>query len=236
MAALLGTVPFAYEVVVADAESADDTAAVARAAGAKVLRVVNNFNLNVNKSAAIAACTGEWVLYLDPDERVPEDLGQAIQEAVASGAPFDAYEFPRRNNYFGKYLRFGGAYPDYQRRLFRRGKAHFPCVSVHEKIAVNGPVGRLGPALIHVSYPNVNSYLKKLPLYVAAGADNLARRGVKPSLAADLYYLLLRPAARFILRFFIKLGFLDGWPGFWACLLDAVQSALSYYELRCRRP
>lgn len=235
LAALLETVAFADEIVVADAESTDDTAAVARRAGAQVVPVKNDFNLNVNKTAAVNACRGEWVLSLDPDESVTPELAAAVEAAVAGGAPYVAYEFPRLNNYFGKYLRHGGAYPDYQLRLFRRGRARFRCMSVHERLDVDGPVGRLEAPLYHNTYPTVADYLRKLPLYVAAGADYLARRGLRPGLAADLRHFLLRPPYRFWGRYLFKLGFLDGWAGFLACFLDAAQGILTYYEFRARR-
>jgi len=234
LAALLETVAFADEIVVADAESTDDTADVARRAGAVVIPVKNDFNLNVNKTVAFNACRGDWILYLDPDESVTPELAAAIEAAAATSAPYDAYEFPRFNNYFGKYLKHGGAYPDYQLRLFRRGRASFPCVSVHERLNVDGPVGRLAEPLYHRTYPAVADYLRKLPLYVAAGADYLARRGLRPSPGRDLWYLMLRPGVRFWRRYVFKLGFLDGWAGFLACFLDAAQSVLTYYEFRSR--
>lgn len=236
LAALLEGVTFADEVVVADAESSDDTAEVARRAGAKVVPVKNDFNLNVNKTAATDACRGEWIIFLDPDERVTVELAAALQAAAADDdAPYDAYEFPRLNNYFGRYLKHGGAYPDYQLRLFRRGRARFRCLSVHERLDVDGRVGRLGAPLYHETYPALADYLRKLPLYVAAGADYLERCGRRPGFAADVWFFLLRPAVRFWRRYLFKLGFLDGWPGFLACFLDAAQGILAYYQFRTGR-
>ncbi len=81
LAALLETLTFADEIVVADAESTDDTAAVARRAGAVVIPVGNDFNLNVNKTKAIDACRGEWIIYFDPDESVTAELAAAVEAA-----------------------------------------------------------------------------------------------------------------------------------------------------------
>jgi len=234
LAALLEGVAFADEIVVADAESTDDTAEVARRAGAAVIPVKNDFNLNVNKTVAFEGCRGEWILYLDPDERVTPGLAAAVRAAAVADAPYAAYEVPRFNYFFGRYLKHGAAYPDYQLRLFRRGRASFPCVSVHERLRVDGRIGRLAEPLYHRTYPTVADYLRKLPLYVAAGADYLERRGLRPGVGRDLWYLGLRPGVRFWRRYVFKLGFLDGWAGFLACLLDAVQSVLTYYEFRSR--
>ena len=233
--ALLATLSFADEVIVADAESSDETAAVARRAGAKVISVANDYNLNVNKSAAIAACRGDWLMYLDPDERVPAALAAAVRAAAGGDARYAAYEFPRLNNYFGRYLRHGGAYPDYQLRLFRRGRARFACRSVHERLEVDGPIGRLAPALLHETYPTTADYLRKLPFYVVAGADYFRRRRIPVNLAAALWFFLLRPTFRFCRRYFFRLAFLDGWAGLLACGLDAFQGRLSYFDFRTRR-
>jgi hypothetical protein len=78
-------------------------------------------------------------------------------------------------------------------------------------------------------------YFRKLPLYVTAGADYLERRGRRAGFAADLWFFLVRPEVRFWRRYLFKLGFLDGWPGFLACFLDAAQGILAYYEFRTRR-
>jgi glycosyltransferase involved in cell wall biosynthesis len=124
LAALLETIAFADEVVVADAESSDDTADAARRAGAEVIPVKNDYNLNVNKTAAIDACRGEWILYLDPDERVTPELADALRAAAADGdAPYDAYEFPRLNNYFGRYLKHARAPRRRRPRRQARGAA-----------------------------------------------------------------------------------------------------------------
>jgi glycosyltransferase involved in cell wall biosynthesis len=234
LAVLLETVTFADEIIVADAESEDDTADVARRAGARVIPVKNDYNLNINKTVAIDACRGDWIIYLDPDESVPPELAEAVTAAAAGDGTCAAYEFPRRNNFFGRYLGHGGAYPDYQLRLFRRGRAHFPCLSVHERLEVDGRIGRLATPLLHRTYPTVADYLRKLPMYVSAGADHLGRRGLRTSVATDLWYFMGRPWIRFTRRYVFKLGFLDGWPGFLACALDATQAILTYYEYRSR--
>ena len=220
----------------ADAASSDDTAAVARGSGARVLAVDNDLNFNVNKTKALDACGGEWLLYVDPDERVPAELARRIREiADAADTPFAVYEFPRLNNYFGRYLRYGGNYPDYQLRLFRRGRGRFACRSVHERLEIDGPVGRLRPALLHETYPTVDDYLRKLPLFVRAGADYLEKRGQARGFAQDLGFLVIKPQWRFLRRYIFKLGVLDGWPGLLAAYLDALQTGLTYYEYRNRK-
>jgi glycosyltransferase involved in cell wall biosynthesis len=226
---LLDTLDFTDEVVVLDAGSSDRTAEIARGAGARVLEGENLRNLNVNKTRAVEATTGDWIIYLDADERVPPELADEIRAAAEeNGRGRVAFTMPRLNQYFGKYLRHGGAYPDTQLRLFKRGKARFPCMSVHEKLDVDGPVGKLRTPLIHDSYPTLAEYMRKFPFYVQAGADHLERKGVRPGIINTLKYFVVKPAFRFLRRYVIRLGFLDGWRGFAAATMDAYQYVMTY--------
>lgn len=226
---LLETLGFADEVVVLDAGSSDATAEIAREAGAVVLTGENLRNLNVNKTTAIDATTGDWIIYLDADERVPLELAAEIRAAVdEDGRGRVAFTMPRLNQYFGKYLRHGGAYPDTQLRLFKRGKARFACMSVHEKLEVDGPTGRLRTPLVHESYPTVAEYMRKLPFYIQAGADHLKRKGVRPGPTNSLKYFFVKPTFRFVRRYVLRLGFLDGWQGFAAAAMDAYQYVMMY--------
>jgi glycosyltransferase involved in cell wall biosynthesis len=226
---LLETIEFADELVVLDAGSSDRTAEIARGAGARVLEGENLRNLNVNKTRAVEATTGDWIIYLDADERVPPELADEIRAAVEEdGKGYVAFTMPRLNQYFGKYLRYGGAYPDTQLRLFKHGKARFPCMSVHEKLDVDGPVGRLKTPLVHDSYPTVTEYMRKFPFYIEAGADHLERKGVRPGPGNALKYFFVKPAFRFLRRYVLRAGFLDGWQGFAATAMDTYQYVMTY--------
>jgi glycosyltransferase involved in cell wall biosynthesis len=226
---LLKTLGFADEVVIFDAESGDRTADIAREFGAVLLSGPNTRNLNENKTKAIERCRGKWVMYLDADERVSPELGAEIRSTLENDdGKYNAYTMPRRNNYFGRYLNHGGAYPDTQLRLFRKGKAHFPCLSVHEKLEVEGAIGRLKEPLSHESYPTVDDYLKKLPFYVAAQADFFERKELSKGAGNSFKYFVFKPITRFLRRYLLRLGFLDGWQGYAAAALDWLQMVLSW--------
>ena len=226
---LLETLAFADEVVVFDAESGDRTADIARDYGAVLLSGPNVRNLNENKTKAIEVCRGEWVIYLDADERVSPELAAEIRNVIESDdGKYNAYTMPRFNNYFGKYLKYGGAYPDTQLRLFRKGKAHFPCLSVHEKLVVEGKIGGLKEPLHHESYPTVGDYLKKLPFYVEAQADFFERQDAERGAGNSFKYFAFKPIIRFLRRYILRLGFLDGWQGYAAAALDWLQMVLSW--------
>ncbi len=228
---LLSTLQWADEVVYVDCESADDSLQIAREAGCRVFERPNNPNLNVNKAFAIEQASGDWIFYLDPDERLPEALQQEIRQTIAHPGQAVAFELNRRNHYFGRWLKHGSQYPDVQLRLFRRGKAHFPLRHVHEKLVVDGKIGKLTNDMLHYPYRNISQYFQKFNFYTSFEADFLYRSGVKPSFRNALRYWVTTPFWRFFRRYVLKGGFLDGWPGFFACYFDALNFVVRYFKL-----
>ena len=117
---LLPELQWASEIVYVDCESHDQSLAVAKDNDCKVFSRPNNHNLNINKSYSIEKATGEWIFYIDPDERLPGKLVVEIIDAVKDTA-HSGFRMKRRNHYFGYWLRHGSQYPDTQLRLFRKG-------------------------------------------------------------------------------------------------------------------
>ena len=148
------------EVVYVDCESEDDSLLLAQSLGCRVFRQPNNPNLNINKSYAMERASGDWIFYIDPDERLGEKLILEIKEKIKSQET-TAFQLPRRNYFFGCWLQHGGQYPDYQLRLFQKGKGRFPNKHVHEKLEIEGPVGTLKTAMDHYPYQNISQFLKK---------------------------------------------------------------------------
>lgn len=218
----LAGVKWADETVFVDCGS-DGSAALAAAAGARVFTRPNDPNLNVNKQFGLDQCTGDWILYLDPDEAVTPELAAELRAAAEAGA-HAAYLVPRRNFYFGGWLRRGGKYPDRQLRFFRRGKAAFPCVDVHERLKVDGSIGALAAPLDHYPYNNSAELLRKMDFYAARKAERAAagRRPVS----------LPRALRRFLSNYFLKLGFLDGAPGLASAAADLFSEALAWVKQR----
>ena len=121
--ACLGSIAsIADEVIVVEAASSDETAEVARAAGATVIETSNKLMLNVNKNAAIDTCTHEWVLVLDPDERVTPELAAELAAVARDGSELDGFWIPRRDRELGRWLHRLSP----QLRFFRTGVARFP--------------------------------------------------------------------------------------------------------------
>ncbi len=228
---LLPTLTWADEIVYVDCESQDGSAELARASGCRVFHRTNRSNLNENKWFAMQQASGEWILYLDPDERVPPALAQEIRQAIAAPGRAVAFQMNRKNFVLGRWLRHGSQYPDRQLRLFKKGRARFPCRHVHERLQVDGLVAQLKNDLLHYPYSSVSQYLKKFDFYTTFEADYLFKQGIRPSPVRHAGYLFWKPVTRFIRRYWLKGGFLDGLPGFLAALFDALGWVVSYFKL-----
>src|SRR5204863_5320895 len=107
---------------------------------------------------------------------------------IGHGTAYAGFFIPRLNYFLGKYLRYGGVYPDGVIRLVKKGKAHFPCKSVHEQIAVNGKVGWLQNPLYHKDSPTFKRYLERNNRYIDLIAKDLSTNKLKPSPINSIKY------------------------------------------------
>jgi glycosyltransferase involved in cell wall biosynthesis len=215
-------VAFADEIVVVDHASTDRTAQIARDRGARVIETSDWPGFGAQKNRALDACTGDWILSLDADERVTPELRAEIQSALAQPR-FDVYEIPRLSTYCGRFIRHAGWHPDYVRRLLRRGSARFSDATVHESLVTDRPVGRLRKPIVHYSFRTMDEVIAKMNRYSSDSAAALAARGAAPGLASAIVHGL----AAFLRTYVFKLGFLDGRRGF---LLAVSNAEGSYYR------
>ncbi|MGH2829196.1 MAG: glycosyltransferase family 2 protein [Actinomycetota bacterium] len=169
---------FADEVLVVDGGSTDATQRIARDAGARVVeRPFDDFARQ--RTFALAQAAGEWVLFVDADERVPEALAAEVRAAVERPVA-DGYAVPRKNMVLGHWLRwhFGGS--DAPVRLVRRERARLQPQGVHEVIDVDGPTGSLSEPLVHLTHRSVGELVDKINRYSGIEAAELAARGAAP--------------------------------------------------------
>lgn len=213
----LDSVAWADEIIVVDAESQDKTAAIAREATEHVIvRPWPGFA--AQKNFGLARASGEWILSLDADETVSPALRAEITAVLERGGEATGYAVPRRNVFWGRWVRHGGLYPDWQVRLFRRGKGRFIDRAVHESVIVDGAVARLRGHLEHRSYQDVGDFLARADRYTSLAADEWVAAG-RPS--RPLVDMGLRPVGRFLSMYVARAGFLDGWRGFLLATLYA---------------
>lgn len=149
---------------------------------------------------------------------------------IGKQGPYVAFFIPRLNYFLGKYLRYGGVYPDGVIRLVKKSKAHFPCVSVHEQIAVNGKVGWLQNPLYHIDSPTFKRYLQRNQRYINLMSQELKSANLKPNAINSIKYLLILPLHWFILTFIRHKGFLDSWQGFVFSLFSSLRFPRAYLK------
>jgi glycosyltransferase involved in cell wall biosynthesis len=214
--ACLESAAWADEIIVIDAESTDKTVQIAREFTDKIwVRPWAGFA--AQKNFALEQATGEWVLSLDADERVTTDLRERIARIVGADGPADGYSIPRKNVFWGAWVRHGGLYPDYQLRLFRRNAGRFVDSAVHESVVVEGHVEALAEPMLHHSYRRLEDFVTRSNRYSTLAAQDIVSRGGRARLAD----LVLRPLGRFFSMYVLKRGFLDGWRGFALAVLYA---------------
>lgn len=217
------------EIVLVDGGSTDKTLEVARLYKARIIKTDNPSMFHINKQKALDACRGEWILQLDADEVVTEELKDEILGVVSDKRKtVNGYYLPRKNFFCNRWLRKGGQYPNLLLRLVRRGKAHFPCKSVHEQISVEGRVGYLCAPLLHFAYDSVGEYWRKANTYIDAAARDMQRRAVPKNLLSWVTYTAIKPTSTFFLIFFRHKGFLDGFWGFVFAVFSALHHPLAY--------
>lgn len=209
------------EMIVFDSGSADDTVARAQAAGARVIeRPFDNYA--AQRNAALGAANGEWIFFIDADERATPELGAEIRTRISHSEdampPQVLLWIPRQNYIFGKWIRHTGWSPDYQPRVLKKGQAHFDETRpVHELVVAAGAEGFLATPLIHYNYETLAQFRQKQRRYTRFEAEMMAAQGIRPR---KISYLSM-PAREFYRRFIVLQGFRDGGHGFLLSFLMA---------------
>ena len=222
----LESVRWADEIIVIDSDSTDRTVEIAKAFGATVYQVEWQ-GFGHAKGFGMEKTASEWIFSIDADERITPDLAAEIREAVKSGK-YSGYYLPRRTNFLGRWIRYSRWHPDYVLRLFQKSKGSFSSSLVHEKAAVDGPVGKLHNSILHYSYPDIETYFRKFDRYTALGAEELHRNGKKFSAGI----LVLKSMAAFLRHYVTGAGFLDGVEGFLIASFSALGVMTKYIKLR----
>lgn len=216
---------FCAEILVVDSGSTDGTVALARRYGARVIET-HWRGFGPQKQFAVEQASHDWVLCIDADERVSNELGDSIR-AVLSAPTFAAYRFARCNRFMGRYLRHGEGYPDWSLRLFDRRQAHWSEDAVHERVVAAGPLGTLAGDLLHDSADSLERYFEKQNRYSTLAADTALATGKRSSVVR----LLLSPLSRFVKFYFLRAGILDGVPGLVHILIGCYTSFAKHAKM-----
>lgn len=217
----------ADEIVVVDGGSTDKTVAIARTFTTKIIRTDNPMMFHINKQKALDACGGDWILQLDADEIIPEALRKEIQSVTEKDTTVNGYYIPRKNYFWGHWMRKGGQYPDWVIRLVRRGKARFPAKTVHEQIEVDGSTGHLANPMDHVSYRSREDYWRKADTYTTLTASEMKEEHLPVTWWS---YNVTKPLNIFFSLFVRHKGFMDGWYGFVFAYYSALHYPIAYHK------
>ena len=215
-------------IVVLNEDVTDGTEEIARKAGAKVFREPWKGHI-AQKASAAEKASQTWVLGLDADEVVSPPLQEEIRATLDNEGLNDgiaAFSFPRRSWYCGRWIKHGDWYPDRQTRLWRAGQAVWGGIDPHDRLIVRGRVGKLRGDLHHYSNESIARQIAKISVY----HQEYVRQYVARGRSAGCVELVLRPGWRFVRAYFLRLGFLDGWQGFYIAALSSF-STLTRYAL-----
>lgn len=218
----------ADEIVVVDGGSVDSTVTIAKKFTSKIIRTDNPPIFHINKQKALDACTSDWILQLDADEIISEPLQKEIITVIQSGPKINGYYIPRKNYFWGHWMKKGGQYPDAVIRLIRRGKAHFPNKTVHEQIVVDGEVGWLKNPMDHISYRTSADYWRKADAYTTLTAMEMKRDSVPKNAWTWFTYNILKPKLTFLSLYVRHKGFMDGWAGFVFAFWSALHFPIAF--------
>jgi glycosyltransferase involved in cell wall biosynthesis len=220
----LESVTWADEIIILDSFSTDRTLEICRKYSDRIYQ--QKFGgFGPQRNAAVQYASHDWVLSVDADERVTEELREEIRKKLSSPPEADAYFVPRKSHFLGKEIRHCGWYPDYrQLQLFNKMKMIYRSDRVHEGYQLSSRASCLHGHILHFPFSDVEEFLRKMTWYSSLAAEDMIEAGR----AFRFYQLFTHPLGNFIKIYFIKQGFRDGRHGLILSLLYAYYSFLKY--------
>jgi glycosyltransferase involved in cell wall biosynthesis len=230
----LASVQWADELIVVDSGSIDETVEIARTFTDDIL-TIEWIGYGAARNFALGKAKGDWILWLDADERVTPELAGEIRSLLdAPPAGVTGYSIARRAYFLGRWIRHSGWYPSRVVRLFRNGFGHFSETRVHEQLHVDGKVARASHDLLHFTDPDLFHYLDKSNRYTSLAAEDMEAAGRR----FRVVDVVFRPAFQFAKMYLFRQGFRDGREGFLLAVLSSAYVFTKYAKLweRTRGP
>ncbi|MBN2682017.1 MAG: glycosyltransferase family 2 protein [Bacteroidales bacterium] len=218
----------ADEIVVLDSFSNDKTEEICSKYNVKFIK--NKFEGHIEqKNLAITYAENPYILSLDADEAISEELEKSILE-VKSNWDADGYYFNRLTNYCGKWIRHCGWYPDKKLRLWDSRKGCWTGENPHDRYELNAGSEKkyLKGDLYHYSYYSIEDHINQVNKFTKIGAETAVKKGKK----ASLFKIFFNPLWKFKVDYFFRLGFLDGYYGFVICIISSHATFLKYIKIR----
>lgn len=218
---------WADEIVVVDDLSSDNTVKIAGNYTDKIL----SRRMDVEgrqRNFAYSQAKNQWVLSLDADERVSEELKKEIEGVLSKETEYNGFTIPRRNFIGDYWVRCGGWYPSPQLKLFRKDKFRYEEAVVHPRAFMDEPCGHLKSDIIHYSYRNIEDFFNKLNNQTTREAQKWFEQNKPMRLGRFIW----RTYDRFIRTYFVKKGYKDGFIGFMVAYLAGLYQFFSYLKYR----
>lgn len=217
------------EMVVVDSYSKDRTVQIAKELGARVVQ--HGFEGHIEqKNWAIDQATMPYILSLDADEAISDELRASLLQLRNQSEWADAYTFNRLTNYCGQWIKHAGWYPDTKLRLWKKGKGSWGGINPHDRLVMGegSSIVHLQGDLLHYSYYTVKEHLDRADKYADLGARHLYKLGKKPGFEK----LYLSPLARFLKMYIFQLGFLEGAAGWHISRITTMEVLKKYRKLK----
>jgi glycosyltransferase involved in cell wall biosynthesis len=227
IARCLESLAFCDELIVVDSNSTDATPSIAARYTERVIQQ-SFLGYVKQKNFALERATSEWVVCLDADEALSDELAAAVQAAIARAGPEESgFVLDRVTWFLGVWHDAGEWYPDPQLRVFRRARGHWTGRDPHDRVALEGRARPLQGPLFHWNYADLADHIRTI--------DNFSRRQAEGMLEEGLRFrlrdLLVRPAFRFVKGFFLRGGYRKGLPGFLVSVSTAYYVFMKYAKL-----
>lgn len=217
----------ADEIVIVDSFSTDKTLDIARGHGARIFQREWT-GYGDQKNYVIDKCREKWILLIDADEVITDELAREIKEVINSSREEKVFEIPFNSVCFGKRIKYGGWSGSSRIRLFTKDSGKYSLDKVHEKFLTNEKIGKLKKRIDHYTYEDYEDYLTKFNRYTGEGAQVAYEKGKK----AGLCNIILNPIFKFIRMYIFRLGVLDGLEGLILAVSSAMYTSVKYVKLR----
>ncbi|MGL5797484.1 MAG: glycosyltransferase family 2 protein [Cetobacterium sp.] len=218
----------ADEIVIVDSGSTDSTKEIAEEFGAKFYNESWK-GYGPQRNSAIQKCSGDWILNIDADEEISEELFQKINDIVkGSTSSKEVFKINRLSVCFGKKLKHGGWGKSYAIRLFKKDAGKFNDNNVHEEFVTNKEIFKIKENIFHHSYLTMDDYFVRFNRYTTEGAKDYYKKGKQVS----IFDIFINPVYKFLRMYIFRLGFLDGVEGFVISSTSSLYSMIKYFKLR----
>lgn len=217
----LESLSFADEIIVLDDSSEDRTPEIAKKMGARTIRHALDNNFSKQRNFGLSKAENTWILFIDADERVTAELRNEILDFVKNSEDYAGVYIKRQDVMWDKVLKFGETGNRKFLRLAKRNSGKW-IGRVHEEWNVYGEITTLNSSLIHYPHQSIAEFLKEINYYTDIRAQELYDKRIQ----VEWYSIILYPKIKFFQNYFLRLGFLDGLPGFIAAIIMSFHSFL----------